>query len=325
MESEKSTKKDTVPVSITFGNTTQERPHPVLSTTSTQDDEKTNDQGQDMNQNSGVDQAQTQGMSSPYVNSILPLIEAEKITNPASNKASMNTIPTEVILRIFELLPVANATCLGLTCGGLYACLKTKYPRVISLGFTECCDWDYRGTYHSFWEPLAPACDCSGWGRFPKFTSCLWQRLETWMGPTYTLVFMDLSSQHILRFVKTSVYGDQMSYDYFSLPDPPELIGPLRQRYKDWDNAGNGLSVNDASFRSLLPHPLNKGKDWHPEAISAIKADIARCDDLRKWRRFWSRFWVFLENTEEFRKFLEICRLKQIDEALEEGFKLLGL
>jgi hypothetical protein len=261
-----------------------------------------------------------QGMSLATTKLILWLIEAENNATSAPNKASMNTIPTEVVLRVFELLPVANATCLGLTCRGLYACLKTKYPRPISLGFTECCDWDY----NSIWEPLAPTCDCSGWD-FPKFASCLWQRLRIWMGPTYTLVFIDLSSQHILRFVKSSVYGDQISYDYFSLPAPPRLVGPLRQRYRDWNNAGNGLYVDNADFRSFLPHPLNGGKDWYPKAISAIKADVARHDDLRKWRRYWSQFGVFRENMKELHKFLEKCSLEQMDRVLEDGFRLLGL
>jgi hypothetical protein len=61
--------------------------------------------------------------------------EVEHLSNAARDwrmseviKANLDTIPVELALRVFDMLPEATAVCLGLTCRRLYCCLKKHTP-----------------------------------------------------------------------------------------------------------------------------------------------------------------------------------------------------
>jgi hypothetical protein len=68
-------------------------------------------------------------------------------------------------------------------------------------------------------------------------------------------------------------------------------------RYRDWTDARlnpkKPIDCRYQKFESRLPNPYNKGHDWFPEAIEAIKADVTRFENIREWKIFWSSFNVF--------------------------------
>jgi hypothetical protein len=224
----------------------------------------------------------------------------------------MNTLPTDLAMRIFEMLPHASATCLGLTCHGLYACLETQHPGPIYLGTHDCC------------SALASCCDnwesCRNWP-YSEQQNYLWQLLKTWIGPNNTFRYVLLKPISIMRFVNRNVHGnydDSVSWIW----GPTTDSGPLWARYQDWADASlNAHDIIHPRFKSRLPNPCNKGDDWDLEAISIIKANIIRFDGADKWRRFWSGFQVFKSNKNIFDAFFEECLWEESFEA----FELLGL
>jgi hypothetical protein len=228
----------------------------------------------------------------------------------------MSTLPTDVVMRIFEALPHATAACLGLTCRGLYACLKKHHPQPIRLGsnnFSDssgfCCD-----AYFLWW---------SGQRIY------LWQLLRNWMGTKYRFVDFKVGRfEHpnsVKRFLNQKVYSE---LDGFLLKQPAYRqyeSAFFWNRYRDWTDARlnpkNPVDCRYQKYESRLPNPYNKGLNWIPEAIEAIKADITRFDDIEEWRIFWSSFRVFRNNKVIFDDFFHECILDQ----MSEGFKLLGL
>jgi hypothetical protein len=129
----------------------------------------------------------------------------------AIDKASMSTMPTDVVMRIFEILPHATAACLGLTCHGLYACLKKHHPQPILLGSNNgshssgfCCD-----AYFLWWR-----------GR----RIYLWQLLESWMGSKYKIRGLFGEEEPFgnftgtMRFVNPKIYSE---LDEYLLKQPP--------------------------------------------------------------------------------------------------------
>ena len=212
----------------------------------------------------------------------------------------MSTLPTDVVMRIFEALPHATAACLGLTCRGLYACLKKHHPQPIWLGSTDCSDSsDFCcDPYRVYWSTD---------GTF------LWQLLESWMGSNYKIRGLFVgpfgNSRGVMRFVNPKIYSE---LDEFLLKQVPyrqyESEGALFwSRYRDWTDARlnpkNPVDCKYKKYESRLPNPYNKGHDWFPEAIEAIKADITRFEDIEEWRTFWSSFHVFRNNKNIFDDF----------------------
>jgi hypothetical protein len=233
----------------------------------------------------------------------------------------MSTLPTDVAMRIFEILPHATAACLGLNCRGLYACLKIYHPQPIWLGSTDCSDSSgFRcDAYSVQWNNLTD-------GTF------LWELLGSWMGSNYESRGFLLAcpvgkSRGVLRFVNPMVYSELDEFLRKQLPQRQyESDGGLFwSRYRDWTgarlNPKNPIDCRYQKCESRLPNPYNKGLDWFPEAIEAIKADITRFDDIEEWRVFWSSFRVFRNNTVVFDDFFDECSLDQ----MSEGLKLLGL
>jgi hypothetical protein len=250
-------------------------------------------------------------------------------------KANLDTIPVELALRIFDMLPEATAVCLGLTCRRLYCCLKKTYSIPIRLDNFVTYDLVSNGSYaFGQWACLGSCC-CDGWrgwGIPPngilRFRLYLWQLLGAWMGSKYLLGYMALETDRIFRFfnlVVLSVHDEHITYDSWG-KHPPTMVGPVYWRYCDWEAAGNGLPVYDDGFRSRLPSPFNKGQDWYPEATSAIRADIARFEVVREWRKFWRhRCRFFRKHEGAFNNFFEEYRLDQSLDAFEDSFNLLGL
>lgn len=222
-------------------------------------------------------------------------------------------MPTDVVMRIFEALPHATAACLGLTCRGLYACLKKHHPQPIWLGSNN--DSDSLGfhcdAYFLFWS-----------GRI----IFLWQLLKNWMGTKYRFVDFEVNlfgnRKSMSRFLNRKVYS---RLDSFLVKQPSYEDEVFLLWYLDWASAGlnpkNPIDCRYHKFESRLPNPYNKGLDWFPEAIEAIKADVTRFEDVREWRIFWSSFHVFRDHKNIFDDFFDECSLDQ----MSEGLKLLGL
>jgi hypothetical protein len=148
------------------------------------------------------------------------------------------------------------------------------------------------------------------------------------MGSKYLLGYLALETDGIFRFFNLAVlfvHDERFEYDSGD-NHPPTMVGPVYWRYCDWEAAGNGLPVCVDGFRSRLPSPFNKGQDWYPEATSAIRADLARVEDVREWRKFWRhRCRLFRKHEDAFNKFLEEYRLDQTLDVFEDSFNLLGL
>jgi len=222
-----------------------------------------------------------------------------------------------------------SSACLGLTCRKLYSCFKKIYPHYIYLGSADClvpgCHEVYQES-SSTWI-RSQSCSCYDWGRRcwtrgPQ----LWQLLETWMGPSHKIASVNIEGVIIFTFARLSIYGDQidMSVANPSFSRTDTLRGPLRDRYRDWAKASSPVYKN-VRFYSRLPNPCNKGDSWYPEAISAIKADVARWKDVRAWRQFWARCDVFGSNEDIFDEFVEKACLERLDEEMGDGLRLLGL
>ncbi|KAE9364580.1 hypothetical protein N431DRAFT_447752 [Stipitochalara longipes BDJ] len=254
--------------------------------------------------------------------------EPEDIKENTLVKANIATFPTELILRVFDMLAPPSATCLGLTCRQLYSCLKSRYPDPIDLGLAACGTPGCSRTYY-FKTMMCQSCSCSDcdWGMPSTCGKYLWQLLDGWMGPAYKIGYMDFGVETILRFVGPAIFSNQReSHSWHILSPPfnlPLLAGPLGARYKDWQMAS--YTIDYVRSKSRLPNPFNKGDDWYSEAISAIKADIARWEDVRDWRFFWSRCEVFSFNQDVFGDFMEKVHLERMAEEMEEGLRLLCL
>jgi hypothetical protein len=247
-------------------------------------------------------------------------------------KANLDTIPVDLALCIFDMLPKATAACLGLSCRRLYCCLKKTYSIPIRLDNFVDCDLECHGIYAcGQWACLGSCCyDCcvvppKG---VPHFRLHLWKLLGAWMGSKYLLGYMDLETDRIFRFFNLAVlfvHNGRIEYDQGG-NGPPRMIGPVYWRYCDWEAAGNGLPVCDDGFHSRLPSPFNKGQDWYPEATSAIRADITSFEVVREWRKFWRhRCRFFRKHEDAFNKFPEEYRLDQTLDVFEDSFNLLGL
>ena len=221
-------------------------------------------------------------------------------------------------MRIFDILPHATAACLGLTCRGLYACLKKHHPQPIWLGSTD--SYDISGF----------SCDAyrEQWGT--KGT-LLWQLLESWMGSNYWFKCIAVGifryPRGLLRFVNTNIWRELNDFLHIDLRYRQyESEGELLwSRYLDWTDAllnpSNPIDCRYQKCESRLPNPYNKGLDWFPEAIAAIKADVTRFENIGEWKIFWSPFHVFRNNKNIFDDFFDECSLDQ----MSEGLKLLGL
>jgi hypothetical protein len=240
-------------------------------------------------------------------------------------KTNIDTLPTELVLRIFGLLHKATAACLGLTCPQLYACLKYQYPDPICLRCHECCGDQPIGS-HCMMTP-GPLCLDYPWWEPWNHKGDLGNRIVKWMGPQYTRVYLPLVNRkpHSV-FVHSNAHSCSLKEKIPALPcfspkDPWDR--PVSWRYRDWVHAAvdGNLSICNPNFRSRLPKPHNKGNSWYAEALAAIKEDISRFDNVEDWRTFWLRFSVVWSNEDTFNLWVEEFSLEQ----MHDGIKLLGL
>lgn len=254
----------------------------------------------------------------------IDLIQIQVENNPGMKhvKANIDTLPTELTLRIFGLLQHASAACLGLTCPRLYACLKDQYPDPICLRYHEGCglNCDSSETSH-----------CSAVGGY-SFGWIAWEHsshekvlgalLKKWMGPQYTLVTLEVLRERHSFFVPSNLHNRSTGTIAWH-NSVGKHVSTLWAQYNEWAKAtvDNSLSIHDPLFKSRLPKPFNKGDSWYTEAMAAIKEDIIRFDDVEEWRTFWHNFEVTWESTDTFDLWVEEFSLEQ----MHDGIKLLGL
>jgi hypothetical protein len=148
------------------------------------------------------------------------------------------------------------------------------------------------------------------------------------MGTKYEYMHFDVGSSGRVKFIKRFLHPKVQGelYDFLSLGNSYETEGSrFWRRYNDYADAclnpNNPIDCRYQKCESRLPNPYNKGLDWFPEAIEAIKADVTRFEDIEEWKIFWSPFHVFQSNKTIFDNFCHECILDQ----MSEGFKLLGL
>ncbi len=151
----------------------------------------------------------------------------------------------------------------------------------------------------------------------------LGNRIKNWMGPQYKLVTLDIGLGELYSFfVHSNVSNFSTGATTWDFPTC-EHVNSLRARYNDWAHAsfGDQVCIHDPFFRSRLPKPYNKGDSWISEAMTSIKEDIIRFDNIEDWRNFWYFFEVIQENKDDFYIRIEEFSLDQ----MHDGIMLLGL
>jgi hypothetical protein len=147
---------------------------------------------------------EVQGSYLPRTLVIVDLIQTEDNSEIEHAKANISTLSTELALRIFKFLQKCSATCLSLTCRRLYSCLKDQYPEPICLRCTECCGMQCYPSIgaHPYWSS---GCCKNKSGEHSNHTVALGEFIKPWMGPRYTLVYIDLEVGYPI-FVRSVVY-----------------------------------------------------------------------------------------------------------------------
>jgi hypothetical protein len=113
----------------------------------------------------------------------------------------ITTLPTELLFKIFSLLHLPSAVCLGLTNKILWAVLKTLYPGKISMAFG--CFW------------------CC---RYDKEDGILFDRISEWMKP---------------RVLFPSFYGVSYKYGDYKYVTHERYIELYAQYWEDYDRGVN--------------------------------------------------------------------------------------
>ncbi|KAE9364581.1 hypothetical protein N431DRAFT_474175 [Stipitochalara longipes BDJ] len=223
---------------------------------------------------------------------ISTLVTPPKEASEAIVPVQLNTLASELLLRIFDSLEEGEATCLGLTCRRFYNMLKAQYPEPINLRI--------RMTLQN------PCHDCTNGRLTISWWGCCWTALShllaSWVGPCYRL---GCDSSPKFLFYNRKTYGERDG----PVPTPQELRA--MNRYSDYNYISQRAYRDECNFASRsveapfppLPYPFNKGDDWYPEAITAIKEDVSHFDSLQKWKYFWSPLFIFRENRELFDNF----------------------
>jgi hypothetical protein len=161
-------------------------------------------------------------------------------------------LATELILRVFGMLDIGEATCLGLTGRRFYSVLKELYPEPISLR-TEIV---LRGK--------------AIWLGNDSYITDLYQVLANWVGPRYR---MGPRTNIKLHYYNREVYGRSLKYNQ----QTPEWRSNARHLDYHWVRYRYDENYRpDRASPNPLPNPFDKGDAWNAEAIASIEASISQ-------------------------------------------------
>ncbi|PMD37351.1 hypothetical protein L207DRAFT_74733 [Hyaloscypha variabilis F] len=190
----------------------------------------------------------------------------------------LDKLAPELLLRIFALLRLGEATCLGLTCRRLYSILKDRYPEPINL--------------RTRFPSKALACRRCSRRRSAERMNCCWSDLyhflASWTRPRYRLGHANTYSPRLLFFDR-NIYGEN-----------DDLIPDIRERrvidrYKSHQSIKFHLQVHghrhprsSEAMIPSVPDPFNQGDKWYADAITFIKEDISHFESEMQWKKFWA-------------------------------------
>jgi len=138
-----------------------------------------------------ITQGEPIGTTPPVVN---VLKYSLTLTDMGSNvSVHITRLAPELIIRVFGMLDIGEATCLGLTCRRFYIVLKDLYPELISLR-TEIV---LRGK--------------AIWLGNDSYITDLYQVLANWVGPRYR---MRPRTNIKLLYYNREVYGRSLKYNH---------------------------------------------------------------------------------------------------------------
>ncbi|KAL2062728.1 hypothetical protein VTL71DRAFT_5800 [Oculimacula yallundae] len=177
--------------------------------------------------------------------------------------ATLESLPYDIIYKIFQASSRSRAVSLGLTSKRLYSFLKMAHPGPIRLNSNG-----------------LPSC----FGLYRRGEDMLSDVIRRWLPANYRRTFTFDKPVHG-HFVNVKVYGTFHSYK------DDELCA----RYEDWATASvDGKFFDQKGFKSRLPYPYMKGKEtWDVEAINIIQGDVGRFKSRAEWAKYWSKCKIF--------------------------------